>query len=346
MTTTPPARLSSEGLWLTAALAGVSRLPYDLKVRPIGNVDETLPGHPGLHVLQDSGFCVGRDLHEDLKKRMEILGLPDLQVTVRIDHPKFRSDHLAGPPPAFDPGVDPEKHPIEAYEALMRWNAEQRGTQRVAVLCRRGGEWVTAVRLWQIGKDTTASGASDAEFGGDDSDIPIQMHAEVQTEIDEIVVSFLGAADIAESVNQVIGDHEPAQFDGINVPAGLLEPILGRWQQNPAMDLIAALRDAGLNMPQARVIEAAADASATQITVTATEFSLGGEEYAPRVVTVIDSLIGRLMQSQSVSPDGLVWSTLMPATSQRIGQAVRHMCTELPSGEEWESHRRSRAFGS
>lgn len=340
---TPPARLSSEALWLTAALAGVSRLPYDLKVRPIGNVDETLAGHPGLHVLQDKGFCVGRDLQEDLKQWMGILGLPDLQVTVGIDRPKFRSDRLVGPPPVFDPGVDVEKEPIAAYEALMRWNSEQRGTQRVAVLCRRGGEWVSAARLWQIGKHTTDSTAAD-QPGADD--VPVEVQAETQEELDEIVVSFLGTADIAESVNQVVGVREPAQFDGINVPAGLLEPIVGRWQQNPDMDLIAALRDAGLNMPQARVVEAAADASATQITVTATQFSIGSEDYAPRVVTIIDSLVGRLMQSQSVSPDGLVWSTLVPASSGRIGEAVRHMCSELPSAEDWESHRRSRAFGS
>lgn len=341
--TTPPARLSSEGLWLTAALAGVSRLPYDLKVRPIGNVDETLAGHEGLRVLQDNGFCVGRELHDDLRKWMGVLGLPDLQVTVGINRPKFRSDRLLGPPPAFDPGVDPEKQPIEAYEALMRWNAEQRGTQRVAVLCRRGGEWVSAARLWQVGAHSSTSEHAETE---DDGTMPVDIENESQEELDEIVVSGLGNIDIADAVNQVVGEQQPAQFDTINVPAGLLEPILGRWQHYPNMDLIAALRDAGLNMPQAQVVQAAADASATQITVSATEFTLGGEDFSPRVVTIIDCLAGRLMQRQSVSPDGLVWSSLVPANPSRIAEAVHNMCAELPSAEDWESHRRSRPFSS
>ncbi|MBY0442803.1 MAG: ESX secretion-associated protein EspG, partial [Mycobacteriaceae bacterium] len=55
------ARLSttSEGLWLIAALAGVSRVPAVLKVRPVGDVDGILAEHPGLAVLEEAGIYHG-----------------------------------------------------------------------------------------------------------------------------------------------------------------------------------------------------------------------------------------------------------------------------------------------
>lgn len=58
-TTAVGARLSttSEGLWLTAALARVSRLPAVLRVRPVGDVEQMLAGHPGLAVLEEAGVC-------------------------------------------------------------------------------------------------------------------------------------------------------------------------------------------------------------------------------------------------------------------------------------------------
>lgn len=347
---TTGARLStnSEGLWLTAALAGVTRLPVALGVRPIGAVNEIVPGHPGMKVLESSGICSERVLDADVERWMWVLGRPDIQITVKVKRPVHAHGELGGPQPLFDPDINPEEDPIAAYEALMQWYAAQ-GLQRAAVLCRREGAWVSAVRVWQptqhdpqehetAGRTGDTESSIDEIAGGADGE-------DLRREIDEVVITDLGAIDPSKSVNEVIGHGIPGQFDAINVPMGLLEPVLGRYQRNPAVDLLADLRGCGLTMPQARVMEAVADVSATQVTVTAEEFSVGQRSYAPFVVTVIDTIVGQVVRTDSVSADGQQWISILPATPSRISAAVLAMCESLPAGTEWVSHRRERAFG-
>ena len=52
---------TSEGLWLTAALSGVTRLPAALRVRPVGDAESMLASHPGLPILEEAGYA--RDAH-------------------------------------------------------------------------------------------------------------------------------------------------------------------------------------------------------------------------------------------------------------------------------------------
>lgn len=344
---TTGARLStnSEGVWLTAALAGVTRLPAALGIRPIGAVNEVVPGHPGLKVLESKGICSGRVLDADVERWMWALGRPDIQITVKVKRPVHVHGELGGPAPLFDPDIDPSQDPIAAYEALMQWYASQ-GLQRAAVLCRRDGAWVSAVRVWQPTQLDleTHDEATDTEAlisGGLSAD----DNEDVRREIDEVEITDLGAVDPALSVNEIIGHGIPGQFDAINVPMGLLEPVLERYQRNPSVDLLGALRGCGLTMPQARVMEAVADVSATQVTVTAQEFSVGQDSYAPFVVTVIDTIVGQVLRTDSVSADGQQWISILPATPSRISAAVLAMCEALPSGTEWVSHCRERAFG-
>lgn len=333
------ARLSttSEGLWLTAALAGVSRLPAALRVRPVGDVNAMLAGHPGLQVLADQGICtpgvltaVGDDddeatwrvraagaLDEDVYEWLWTLGRPDIEVIIEISRPAEQSDRLLGPPPLLDLGVDPETHPVEAYAALQQWRAEQ-PPQRAAVLCRRDGQWVCAARVWQVGAES----------------------------FDEIVVSPLGAADIGTSVNEILGHVPAAEFEGINQPAQTIEPIVTAWQAEPSMDVVSELAAAGLTIPQARVLAAAADASATRITVCVMEHSVDGPAFGGRTVTVLDSLYGRVLISGTDAAESEPWTMIFPGTARRITKAVNEMCSSVPSGADWVTHQRTRPFHS
>ncbi len=328
MSNTTGARLSttSEGLWLAAALAGVTRLPDALRVRPIGAVDRALPGHPGLKILEDQGICSGRRLDADVERWMWTLGRPDLQITITIKRPNRSVDRTGGPPPVFDPGVDPLQEPIRAYEALLAWNARF-GPRRVAVLCCRDGNWVSAARLWQ----PTQARDNVTDLGEDDG----------RDEIDEIVITDLGHCDPAVVVNDIVGrEHGRAEFAAINQPAGVIEAALARWQQNPSVDLIGELRQRGLTAAQARVVEASADTSATQIDVTATQFAVDATDHAPHVLTIIDTAEGRVVKSESHSPDGQRWITLAPGGTRGITAAVTATCAALPSGANWLEHRR------
>ena len=102
------ARLSttSEGLWLTAALAGVTRLPAVLKVRPVGDVEGIVSGHPGLAVLEEAGVCRNGVLDPDVADWLLTLGRPDVELNVKITRPDDQPGRLVGPAPLF---IAPER---------------------------------------------------------------------------------------------------------------------------------------------------------------------------------------------------------------------------------------------
>lgn len=307
------ARLSttSEGLWLTAALAGVSRLPAVLKVRPIGDVELMLAGHRGLAVLDEAGVCRDGVLDADVAQWVSALGRPDVEVALTVSRPAQESDQLLGPPPPFRAPPDP----LEAAEALRLWRAS-RPAQRAAALCRRDGSWVAAVRVWQAG----------------------------ESPLDEIVVSPLGQAAIGTVVSDLLGPGCPADFDGINIESEVLDAMVAGWQRRPGMDVIGELADAGLTLPQARVIAAAGDATATRAALTAMQYSVEGPVPAPRGAAVLDTLVGRVVISSLPGPDQRSWTTVFPGGGHRIATAVTELLESLPSGRDWATHRRVRPF--
>ncbi len=304
------ARLSttSEGLWLTAALCGVAQLPPVLKIRPIGAVQATIADHPGMEVLHDAGIYRDGAVDPSVASWVGVLGRPDVEIDVTITRPETAPNRLEGPPPIFTAPDDP----IEAAAALAQWYA-QRPPQRVVTLCRRDNAWVAAARLWRPGQDAN----------------------------DEVVVSPLGEAEITHAVVDTLGPAEPAQFHGINSEAAELHTILAAWQANPAIDLVAGLTEVGLSVPQARLIEAVADRGTTRAVIGAAEFSISGPARAPMAVTVADTLLGRVVVSNSVGPDGRQWTTLLPGAEHAIHTAVLELLETLPSGRGWATHRRT-----
>ena len=307
------ARLSttSEGLWLTAALAGVSRLPAVLKVRPIGDVDGIVADHPGLAVLEEAGVCYGGVLDPDVADWLLTLGRPDIELDVMVSRPDGSSDRLVGPPPVFEAPQDS----VEAAEALGRWH-EREPPQRAAALCRRGSWWVAAARMWHGGEDP----------------------------IDEVVVSPLGQTSPAGAVNDILGPGTPAQFHGINIESTVLEAIITDWQAHPDTDVVTALVEAGLTVAQARIVAAVGDATATRAVVTAVEYSVDGASPPVAGISVVDTLVGRVLISTCEGPDGRAWTMLFPGTVQRVATGVEELLARLPSGRDWVTHHRIRQF--
>lgn len=309
-TTGTAARLSttSEGLWLAAALCNVANLPPALKIRPIGSVQATLADHPGLAVLESAGIVTDGAVDPDVASWIAALGRPDLEVDVIVSRPEEHSDHLLGPPPMFVAPADP----IEAATALAQWYAE-RPPQRVVALCRRDALWVGAARMWRPGRDSS----------------------------DDIVVSPLGSAAIGEAVVDVLGPVQSAHFHGINCEAPALNAALGAWQANPiGHDLITDLVAVGLTVPQARLVEAVADHGTTRAVVSAAEFSINGRDLASSAVTVADTLMGRVVVSNTVGADGRQWTTLLPGSDGAVAHAVLELLESLPCGRNWASHQR------
>ncbi|ULP45408.1 MULTISPECIES: ESX secretion-associated protein EspG [Mycobacterium simiae complex] len=293
---------------MAAALCGVAQLPPALKIRPIGAVQATIADHPGMEVLKEAGILRGGEVDPSVSSWVRTLGRPDVEIDVTITRPETRPDRLEGPPVVFAAPEDP----IEAAEALAQWYAA-RPAQRVVTLCRRDNAWVAAARLWRPGQDTS----------------------------DEVVVSPLGKREIAHVVVDTLGPAEPAQFHGINSEATVLNTVLGAWQANPAIDVIAGLVEVGLSVPQARLVEAVADRGTTRAVIAAAEFSISGPARAPMAVTVADTLVGRVVVSNSIGPDGRQWTTLLPGADHAIHTAVLELLETLPSGRRWATHQRT-----
>lgn len=302
---------TSEGLWLTAALAGVSRLPAVLKVRPVGDVDAMLADHPGLAVLEEAGVCRGGVLDPDVADWLLTLGRPDIELDIMVSRPDGSSDRLVGPPPVFEAPQDS----VAATEALSRWHACQ-PPQRAVALCRRKSWWVAAARMWHRGED----------------------------HIDEVVVSPIAQTSPAGAVNDILGPGTAAQFHGINIESAVLGSIITGWQARPDTDVATALVEAGLTIPQARIVAAIGDATATRAVVTAMQYCVDGASPPVAGISVVDTLVGRVVISTCTGLDGRAWTMLFPGTVQRVATGVEELLRRLPSGRDWTTHQRIRQF--
>ncbi len=307
---------TSEGLWLAAALSGVTRLPAALRVRPVGDAEAILASHPGLQVLEQAGVCQGRTLDDDVQEWLLTLGRCDVEVTIMVTRPTERPDRLTGPPEIFAWQADPLEEPLAAAEALRRWR-EHQPADRAAVLCRRAGQWVLAARVWQSGEEP----------------------------LDEVTISPLGDNTLTQAVLDILGEEVPAEFEGINIEAQRLEPVLSRWQADPqGTDVIAELLKLGLTARQARMVVAVCDVGAVRASIGAVQHSLDGPAFAASGATVVDTLMGRVVVSSNTGEDQQRWTMLFPGSAARIQRALSDVLQELPSGTGWEHHQRIQPF--
>lgn len=308
---------TSEGLWLTAALSGITRLPATLRVRPVGDTEALLSSHPGLPILQEAGVCQDRTLDPDVQEWLLTLGRCDIDVSLMVTRPAERAQRLTGPPEMFQSSADPLKEPLAAAADLRTWRAHQ-AADRTAALCRRDGKWVLAARVWQTGEEP----------------------------IDEVTVCPLeGDTTVFDAVSDLLGDELPAEFEGINIEADRLEAVTSSWQADPqGYDVIGELLKIGLTSRQARVVVASCDAGAVRASIGATQYSLDGPSFAATGAMVVDSLMGRVVISSSAGEDEQRWMMLFPGTPARVQRAVSDVLQELPSGGAWENHQRIQSF--
>jgi hypothetical protein len=158
------------------------------------------------------------------------------------------------------------------------------------------------------------------------------------------VVSPLGRTSPAGAVNDILGPGTPAQFHGINIESTVLEAIITDWQAHPDTDVVTALVEAGLTVAQARIVAAVGDATATRAVVTAVEYSVDGASPPVAGISVVDTLVGRVLISTCEGPDGRAWTMLFPGTVQRVATGVEELLARLPSGRDWVTHHRIRQF--
>lgn len=308
---------TSEGLWLTAALSGVTRLPAALRVRPVGEPEAMLASHPGLQALEEAGVCQGRTLDPDVQEWLLALGRCDVEVSIMVSRPAEIAEALVGPPPMFDSSVDPDRDPLGAAEALRTWRARQ-PADRAAVLCRRAGRWVAAARVWQGGNEP----------------------------LDEVTICPLDDdTTLSQAVMDVLGEEIAADFEGINIEAHRLQPVLAAWQADPqGSDVIGELLKLGLTARQARVVVAVSDAGAVRASIGAAQYSLDGPAFAATGAMVVDTTVGRVVVSSTATDDQQRWMMLFPGTAARVARAVSDVLHELPSGAGWAQHERIQQF--
>jgi hypothetical protein len=324
------ARLSttSEGLWLTAALCGISRLPRALKVRPTDGIEGAdLSSHPGLQVLQEAGVCTGAVVDSDVADWVMVLGRPEIEVSVEITVPALVSERLLGPPPVFATTADLSAirsgadAAIQAYEELLAWRKQQ-PTQRIATLCRRDGFWVSAARIWHPADEGT-------ENTGHADDTQPQSG-----ELDEIVVTPLEHKPVGASVLELLGAAEPAEFRGLSANSAVLDSIVNQWQHDPATNLVAQLvNELEISAEQARIIEAVGDRSSARAAISACEYHLDGARSAQKAVLVADTIYGRVLVSNDTGFDDQLWTMLTPGSEQRIDAALDALLSSLPCGQ-------------
>ncbi|KWX20468.1 hypothetical protein AFM11_30295 [Mycolicibacterium wolinskyi] len=328
------ARLSttSEGLWLTAALSGISRLPRALKVRPTDGIEGAdLGSHPGIAVLKDAGVYNGSVVDADVAEWVTVLGRPDIEVTIEVNVPAVASDRLLGPPPVFTTTAELAAirnggdAAIQAYEELLEWRKQQ-PTQRIATLCRRDRYWVSAARVWH---------PADDEVPGDESPQP------PSSELDEIVVTPLGQKPVGTAVLELIGKIGQAEFRGLSANSRVLDSIVSQWQYDPDTNLVGQLVDElAISPEQARIIEAVGDRSTARATIGACEYHFDGPRTAQKAILVADTIYGRVLVSSDTGFDDQDWTMLTPGTEARIDAALGEVLTSLPCGVEWPHYRR------
>ncbi|MDO3240963.1 ESX secretion-associated protein EspG [Mycobacteroides abscessus subsp. abscessus] len=327
------ARLSttSEGLWLTAALCGISRLPRALKVRPTDGIEGAdLSSHPGIAVLQEAGVYSNGTVDADVAQWVMTLGRPDIEVTVEVNVPAAPSDRLLGPPPVFTTTADLAAiskggdAAIEAYAQLLEWRKQQ-PPQRIATLCCRDGSWVSAARVWSSAVEPSAE--SDDQSTG---------------ELDEVVVTPLGRKPVGTSILELLGSTGPAEFRGLSVNSRVLDSIVSQWQHDPdGNNLVAQLVDElEISAEQARIIEAVGDQSAARATIGACEYHFDGPRTAQKAMLVADTIYGRVLVSGDTGFDDQEWTMLTPGTEARIQSALDEVLSSLPCGSKWSHYRR------
>jgi hypothetical protein len=138
---------------------------------------------------------------------------------------------------------------------------------------------------------------------------------------DEVIIDAVGEADspdeqidmMCQPVLAAFGQNPPAEIEGFNLPAELLQSTLQHSAVNGRDAIIAALGRLGLAPAQADVLTAASRLQESAMAVvTVIDHGISPHVH-PRVLTVADTEYGRISLTTTTSADGRAWMSIWPA---------------------------------
>jgi hypothetical protein len=131
--------------------------------------------------------------------------------------------------------------------------------------------------------------------------------------------SVTGALD--SELWRYLGEAAPLKFGSINAPAEQLGRALSSEQGSMARELMSL----GAAKTDAIAVSRAMSRQVSMTEITAIRRIDGVTDRAPGGVGVYDTEFGRIMATPSIAFDGALWSTLTPATPQRMAHALKSL---------------------
>ncbi len=138
--------------------------------------------------------------------------------------------------------------------------------------------------------------------------------------------------DVGRVVGSVFGPAEIPEFVGISVPTNELRERLDRC--GCAGDYAASFCAVGATRADAIAMSLAFETCHARAEVVAASTSGGVTHQSSGTVAVYETGHGRIIAEPSISPDGRMWTTIAPGSSERMGRAVSHLLETLP-GAGW-----------
>lgn len=144
---------------------------------------------------------------------------------------------------------------------------------------------------------------------------------------EEMVIGGVGETDdpaqqidaICNVIVPALGDHPPADIDGINLPKELIQREMEAGAGS-AEGIQAALRRAGLSPWEVEVVHAATKLDDSAMGVVAVIDNGAQMHVHPRVLSVADTEYGRISFTTTTGADGTEWLSIWPTTPTSLRQ--------------------------
>jgi hypothetical protein len=154
---------------------------------------------------------------------------------------------------------------------------------------------------------------------------------------DDMVIGGVGEADnparqaelTAQMLIPALGEHPPADIDGVNVPQNVIQTALDAAGSTPE-GMAAALRRAGLGPWEVEVVAAATRLDQSAMAVVAVIDHCPDVRPHPRVLTVADTEYGRLRFTTTTAADGAEWLSIWPATTSGLHEDLASLLSSVP----------------
>jgi len=142
---------------------------------------------------------------------------------------------------------------------------------------------------------------------------------------EQMVIGGVGEADdparqveaICDVIIPALGQHPPADIDGINLPYGSFARDITAAAGNPEA-VAALLRRAGLSPHEVAVVQAATTLDHSAMGVVAVIDHTPAMRVHPEVLSVADTDYGRISFTTSAGADGAPWLSIWPATTSSL----------------------------